>query len=355
MTVGFHAFWAGFTQPSGWALLLMLATAVVTAAILVTTLTPKTLAGPLGVYLPNQAEDAEGFATREALRLAYNDTTAPHRPRLYVPGNSVIAQALASDTAMKRTLDRQADHDWDVVFLTTPIQGPLDEAALLDYATRHRPGIVALSISTDRLSSDADHHLKYYRYGRIGFRSELADRKVERFLNARPRRTTGIFLLDNRAFYLRNAQMSALRFVTRKPAERTIDMYLTPQTETTLKVFRSEILDNVRSNHRPGTLAVDMLAATSEFLRARGNKIIFFNVPISGAVLDNPDDHRRYQVHLAEAERLSGELGGHYCGLTPEQSPPPSAYRDYYHIEDAAWQERMRARLAECVAAVHQS
>ena len=57
---------------------------------------------------------------------------------------------------------------------------------------------------------------------------------------------------------------------------------------------------------------------------------------------------------MKEAEKLAGQLGGHYCGVKPEQAPPPSAYLDYYHIDDPAWQERMRLRLTECVAEVVQ-
>jgi hypothetical protein len=349
------ALWAGFTQPSAVALALVAVTFIATAACMIIFVTPARLAGPMGIYLPRAADDAEGFATRDALRGAHEVKQPNAPPRIYVPGNSIIAQAFGNDEALKRNLKTRMGHEWDVMFLTTPIQGALDEATLLEYATRQRPGIVVLSISTDRLNSDVAHLLKYYRYGRLGFRSDLADRQVTEILKADPRRRTGFFLFDNRFFYLRNTDIMTLRLLTGQVAERKIDIYLLPQTDTSRQRLRQEILENIRINHKPGQVTVDLLASTAEYLRARGNRIIFFNVPVSEEVLGNPADRQLYETHNREAEQLAGQLGGHYCGVTADQTPPPSAYHDYYHIGDAVWQERLRRRLAECVAEVQRS
>lgn len=346
------AFWSGFTTPSLFALVVMVVAFVATALGVFVGVTPTQLAGPLAPYLARGSTDAEGFATSEAYKLAYGPKTVGGPPRLYIIGNSLIAQALASDERMTADMHRATRRDWDVRFLISPLQGALDEAALADYATRQTPGIVMLSSGFDRLGSDTAELLKYYRMARLGFRSEWPDEQVRSILNARPRRTTGNFLFDNRFFFIRNASMISLRYATRQPAEYRIDSYVFKQTDIKLSTYSTEILNNLKANYRPGKIAVDLLTDTATRLKARGNRIVLFEAPISPALLANPVDRERYEIHLQEMARLSANLGAYYCRLPDGVAVPPSIFRDYYHIADPAWQARLRARLAECVADV---
>ncbi len=344
------AFWSGFTTPSLFALAVMVVAFVATALGVFVGVTPTRLAGPLAPYLARGSTDAEGFATSEAFKLAYGPKTPGGPPRLYVIGNSLIAQALASDERMTANLQDATRRDWDVRFLISPLQGALDEAALADYATRQTPGIVMLSSGFDRLGSDTADLLKYYRMARLGFRSEWPDEQVRSILQARPRRTTGNFLFDNRFFFIRNASMISLRYATRQPAEHRIDSYIFEQTDIKLTTYSAEILKNLKANYRPGKIAVDLLTDTATRLKARGNRIVLFEAPISPALLARPADRERYEIHLQEMARISANLGAYYCRLPDGVAVPPSIFRDYYHIADPAWQERLRVRLAECVA-----
>lgn len=344
------AFWSGFNTPSLFALAVMVVSFVATALGVLVGVTPTRLAGPLAPYLARGSTDAEGFATSEAFQLAYGPKTSGGPPRLYIIGNSLIAQALASDERMTADMRKATRREWDVRFLISPLQGALDEAALADYATRQTPGIVMLSSGFDRLGSDTAELLKYYRMARLGFRSEWPDEQVRSILNARPRRTTGNFLFDNRFFFIRNASMISLRYATRQPAEYRIDSYIFKQTDIKLSTYSAEILKNLKANYRPGKIAVALLTDTANRLKARGNRIVLFEAPISPALLANPVDRERYEIHLQEMARLSANLGAYYCRLPDGVAVPPSIFRDYYHIADPAWQERLRVRLAECVA-----
>ncbi|MGE0775472.1 MAG: hypothetical protein AB7G25_08315 [Sphingomonadaceae bacterium] len=347
------AFWAGFVQPSFFALALMAVVFVVAAGGVVLGVTPSAIAGPLGQYVPRAEDDAEGFATRDAYQLADPRTPAGTRPRLYVIGNSLIAQAFASAPALERDLRMVTDRDWNLYFMTTPLQGPLDEAALADYATSRHAGTVVLSLGFDRLYSDRDYLLRYYKMGRLGFRSEFADNLVSEYLDARPRRRTGIFLVDNRDFILRNATMTGLRMLAQQPAQQKIDIYVFRQTDIKLSTYSREILGSLRATYRHDGVAVKLLENTAAMLKERGNRIVFYQPTISEDLLKDPADRRRYEVHLANSVALAKRLGGHYCEAPAAAKPPPQAYRDYYHIDDSVWQEKLRVTLARCVAAAN--
>lgn len=352
--LGLHlqAFWAGFTQPNPFSFLLMLAVFCGTVAVLVVCARPALFVGTLGDYIPRSSDNDEAFATIEALRLA-----DPHRPvgnasRLFVLGNSRIAQTFANDKLLKKDLQNVTHKDWDVFFLTTGRQGALDETALADYATKRQPGVVVLSVSFDRYENDVHEYMKYYRMSRIGYRSDWADEQVRDILHQRPRRRTGIYIVDNRRFILLNASSTALRLLAHKPAHRKIDSYIFEQNPRRLALYRSEILKSLRLNHKPGKLGVSFLEDTTRRLKQRGNRVVLFDIPISAAILTNPVDRERYATHLKEAAALSAKLGARYCRPTAEDMPPSDAYRDYYHIADPASQERLRMVLARCVASL---
>lgn len=349
------AFWTGFTQPTLYALMSVLFVACLTVIAIALVVTPQTLAGDLGRYLPSASDDADGFATQEAYRTSQH-AAATAQQRIYIPGNSIIAQAFASDGALRRDLNIKTNKSWDVVFLTTPLQGALDETALLDYATRLNSGVVVLSISADRLDADAAFLLRQYRYGRLGFRSDEADRQAKEILGVTPRRRTGVFLVDNRQFASLNALTMAGRWALGAPAERKIDIYLLPRTEESQRRLKAEALGAIRAMRHPAShdrIAVDVMADTVDFLKARGNRIIFFDAPIAPWVLAHAADKQAYELHLRKAERLATKLGGTYCRMRDDEHPPASVYGDPYHIKDPVWQARLRARLAECVAETH--
>ena len=343
------ALWAGFVQPSFLALAVMAVVFVTAASGILFGVTPSVMAGTLGQYVPRASDDSEGFATRDAYRLADPTVPAGDKPRLYVVGNSLIAQALASKPALERDLRIASDRDWNVTVMTTPLQGPLDEAALADFATRQHPGTVVLSIGFDRFYSNQNQLLRYYKMARLGLRSDLVDEQVRDILKAKPRRQTGVFLVDNRNFVLRNATMTGLRFLAQYPAEQKIDVYLFEQTHVKLSTYSREILNSLRANYRHDGVAVKLLESTAAMLRERGSHIVFFQIPISDALLTDPADRRRYDIHLANSVALAKRLGGYYCEPRADARPPSQAFRDYYHIADPASQEKLRVTLARCV------
>lgn len=345
------AFWDGFTAPTRLSLGLMVASLLATVLVAGLMVTPERLAGSLGDYLPRSTKDTEAFATREALILASPAAAADTRPHLYLIGNSLMAHALASEPGMTRVMKDRTGTDWSVHFLTTPLQGPIDEAAFADVATKQRPGVVVLALGFERFGAAASEYLQYYDMARLGFRSDWADDQV-RMLGGKPTKRTGIYAVDNRNFLIRNAATMALRVVTGRAPERRIDAYLLgPRlTDKELVDRRIEIIKILRKGVEPDKLALDLLAETTKRLKARGNRVVYLELPVSPALLTAPADRALYDSYLAKAPAIAAKLGGEFCRPGPEAHPGPAAFPDFFHVDDRKAQALLREELAACIA-----
>jgi hypothetical protein len=346
------ALWAGFTQPSLFALCTIAIMSVATVVAAFILVTPEKLSGPFGAYLVTTSEDVEGAATKNAYILVDPRKPITITPHLYVVGNSLIAQAFADGPKLDKALEADTGKTWQTYFMTTGSQGPLDEAALVDYATMHQPGVVVLPINFDRFDDDVKEMMKFYRMGRLGFRSDLADNQVKHILKQRPRRKTGVFIVDNRFFFLRNASIMGLRFLTQQPAEQKIDAFVFRPVAKKLVTYKRDIVGSLRENYQHPELATALLESTAQTIRERGSRMVFFQVPISKILLDNPADYQRYLTHLAKSEELAKRLGGVYCKPPGDAVLPTNLFSDYYHLANPVWQDKMRKILARCVADV---
>ncbi len=345
-----RAFWEGFCQPSLPALMLMACAAIGAAGLMLTCVTPQTLAGSIGQYVPRATKDNEAFATVEAFRLAYNPSHAPNSHHLTLIGNSIVAQAFASDSDMAKDLQAATRQPWSVSMLTTPYQGALDEAALADYATRQVPGIVVMSMGFDRFGQTREDYLHFYKMARVGLRSDWTDDQVRTILHERPRRRTGIYVVDNRKFLLLNATSTLLRFLVQTPADRRIDSYIrTDGTHEMALRYRGEIIRHLHNSYRPNQLAIDLVALTVKRLQERGARVIFFEAPMSDDIFTRPSDRRLYNKYLAASPKVARDLGAYYCRPPASAQPPASVFPDYFHIAEPYWQQKQRHALANCV------
>ena len=345
------ALWRGLIEPSTVAFSTMLGVFFAVTLLIAFGLTPATVAGPLGAYIPRSIKDSEGFATREALQLA--TPTADDRPRLVVIGNSIVAQSFASGALTARQMEEATGRPWRVAMLTTPLQGPLDEAALADVATRARPAVVMLSLGFERYGAPVREYDQLYQLRRLGFRSDWADRKAQG-LGIAPFPTTGIYALDNRNFLLRNAGTAAFRLVTHSAQTPRVDTFLLdpPLTPAQHANRRVKIHDIFLKGVHPDRLSIDLLGDTVRRLQQRGSKVILFEQPIDEALLDGPADRALYDAYLAKSAAIAKATGAAYCRPTPVASAAPDAYPDFLHLGDPAAQAELRKSLASCAAAV---
>ncbi|MGR3661221.1 MAG: hypothetical protein ACU0CA_08550, partial [Paracoccaceae bacterium] len=124
-------FWAGLTEPSQLGFFAMLAGLASVLVFAFWFFSLATLAGPSGEYLARSEKDAEAFATIEALRLSQN---RGNDPLLLVVSSSTLAQAIGEGEILLERLDEANLGNWSLRMLTTPLQSPLDQFALLDFA-----------------------------------------------------------------------------------------------------------------------------------------------------------------------------------------------------------------------------
>jgi len=342
--------WTGFHTPSLVALGLMALTFTATTVAAIFCITPSLLAGQFGTYLARDFEDDAGFVTHEAYRLASPETRPGSTKRVSVLGNSIIGQAFANGERLDDDLDRLTHHNWDVTMLTTGQQGPLDEAALVDYATKQDPGIVVLPIGFDRFESDPAEIMKYYRLGRIGIRSDLADYQARHLVGSKPRRRVGVLLFDNRNFFIRNGSIIALRAAFRQAPERRVDVYIFRHNAEKLKSYRRDLMKFLKHNYQHGELATNLLKSTTDTVKSRGGRVVFFQPPLAPNLFQTAAERHRYAVHLAKSAALAKELGGYYCHPSAAAHPPTEAFADFFHLKDPKWQARLRVVLARCIA-----
>lgn len=345
------AMWRGLVEPSTLAFTTMLGVFVTVSLLIGVALTPATIAGPLGAYFPRSIKDSEGFATREALQLA--TSTATDRPRLIVIGNSIVAQSFASGALTSRDLAEATGRPWHVSMLTTPLQGPLDEAALADVATQTRPAVVMLSLGFERYGAPPGEYRKLYQLRRLGLRSEWAD-GAARALGISPFPLTGIYAVDNSSFLLRNAGAAGLRLLSQSALVPRVDTFLLDPPLTTAQRIdrRAKIHALFLKGVHPDPLAIDMLANTVRRLQERGSKVILFEQPISPGLFDGAADRALYRAYLAKSAAIATAMGAFYCRPDAAREPGPSEFPDYLHLGDPLAQGRLRRSLASCAAVV---
>lgn len=344
------AFWQGFVAPTRTALALMALMFLVTAAVVCAGFTPQLIAGPIGLYLPRSDRDAESFATREALSLSTPKVLADPTPRVYVISDSVLAQAFASDIETSKALQAATGKHWNATFLTTPLQGPLDEAALADQVAHGPKGVVVLPLSFERFGDTRDNLIATYQMQRLGLRSQWADQNVAA-LGGTPRRILGVYALDNGAFVLRSTGIMSARLALGRASTRQIDRYVTPSlTEAELAKRRGVILSRLHASQNPDDLGMKIMADTVSRLRASGQTVVFAEEPVSEALFAGPEDKVLYGAYLARSAETARALGGVYCRLAERGQIAPEAYPDYIHLIDPAHQAQLREALARCVA-----
>lgn len=347
----FQQFRAGLMAPTGYAFCLMIGVVAGLLLLVGLSFNQERIVGPAGAYLARDASDSDAFATREAIHLAIAPRTTMATPRLFLFGDSIVAQAFANEVALERDLHAATGTTWQASFLTTAAQSTLDEAALVDKATRRQQGVVVLPLSVTRYGYTTHELVNYYRDGRLGFRSKWADDDI-RMLGEEPAFRTGIYAIDNRKFIARHLWMD-LRALAHQPVPRRVDSYVLPEhiNAAILAEQRVGILAALRGPMRDDDVSIRLLANTARRLKARGHILVFAEDPINAAAFEASSDRALYTAYLARSQALAARLGGFYCPLQRGGSSQSTTFADYFHVKDAREQSRLRLILADCVAA----
>lgn len=342
------AFWRGFSQPSILAFGVFCASALASLILCLWFFSEATIAGWYGRYLPRSGLDAEGFATREALKAAHEDVTFP---RLILLGTSTVAQAVGSGRELETMIRQLTGQQWRVVVLTTPLQSPNDQFALIDRALENQkadspPVVVAVGFGMQRLRWTPEQTLPYAYNRRLGLRSDWEDAEV-RALGGTPLPRTGFYLLDNRNFVLVNGAEALLRLVLHRPAVRVVDQYAIGRKSPASQAMRDIMGKGIRDNFPDRSRFIAQIERLAANLATRPNvDLVLIEEPLSPALIANQN---LGAIHDQMSQVLAEFAASHDFGYWPvntEAQLTGAGYFDDLHVLEGNEQDLLRAMLA---------
>lgn len=344
-----QAFWEGFAKPSALAFKVFCLALAATCAFSLWFFTETTLAGPLGQYLPRSGRDAEAFATHEALRTGH---VTPERPRILLLGTSTVAQAVGPGKVLQDQLAAATGMAWEVVNLTTPLQAPTDQFALLERALESQtaespPVVVVLGFGFQRLRWTAPRTLEMAAQPRLGLRSAWADAEIAALGGTAPSQS-GFYLRDNQSFVLINGAEALLRLAVQSPARRQIDSYALGKSPGPNPDVRKLLAEDFRA----GVAKTDLLLAQIGRLADRlagipGTRLVLIEDPLSPGLIADQD---LAGLQAAFRRDVAAFADGRAIGYLPVSSQSALAAEDFFddlHVLKGAPQQRFQQALAQ--------
>lgn len=242
-------FWGGMTDLSALSLAVCLAVFLLMCGVTAWMFSPRTMAGPVGDFIPRSTADADAFALVEALRMAH---TPPQAPTVLFLGSSAVAQMVGDGTALQDALAPLPDGArWQVRVLTTPYQSPLDQMRLVETALAGRdadspPAVVVIGLGLSRLGWTGERLLDTDRASRIPLRSSWAEAELAA-LGVPPPPRRPLWAIEQRRFVMLNGLESLTRLALQRPAPRVVDIYARGDgmTDEAAALVRARIADGL--------------------------------------------------------------------------------------------------------------
>ncbi len=347
-----QAFVAGALAPSRLMLAAFLISTLLMLVLALWMFSPSGMRGYAGTFIPRTTNDAEGFVTVEALRIAEQQ----QRPNLVILGTSTIAQGLGREQAIQQALAQAGAGDWDVHMLSTPLQSPLDQVTLLDTVLSNRgegaaPVLVVIGQGVLRLQWTAKKMLDFENHARLGLRSEWTDRDVEA-MGGTVRPYYGWAPFDNYRFMLLNGTEAIMRLFAQRPAERVIDSYSPgllsiPYQERN----RSLTLQYLAKAVEQSDALFDLQRRLEQRLQAiPGVHLAYLQEGLSPDLHDNLAHAEAYKKGEASLSAFLSSVSVPYWPIFDDVNVADGEFYDDYHVVRGVTQERLRADFARHVA-----
>ncbi len=343
----------GVMTPSRTGFAAMLAGAAVMSALALWLFSYGTLGGPAGAYVARSANDSDGLATYRALQLRVADD---RRPLLVVLGTSILSNAFASEAMLKQAVDKETGRDWEVAILTTALQSPIDQVALVqsvvgEDGARGRPVVLVIGVDTLHTGWSRQQMLDIDRTGRLGLRSDWADAEIAE-LGGTPRPRSWLYVRENWHFFITNGTQALLRLMVRKSAPRRFDQYAPDQPLPLKERKRDLIVSQIRAADDPQSKGfLPVLEHLMNRLSAHGNiRVALVHETPSPDLVKSAGLQGVLVREQATYARFAKAAGAAFWPLLDTPDITADAYHDDLHIGDEKTQARLRARLAARVA-----
>ena len=348
-----QAFLDGFVESSRAAFFAMLAGMGLMIALAAWYFSYATLSGPSGAYLARSSADVDGHATYRALQLGGQ---VDNRPTVLILGSSVSASAFAFEDLTAEAISNETGQDWRVGLLTTALQSPVDQFALIETALQSadrktQPVVIVLGVDVTLNGWTPEKILEIDSEPRLGIRSDWADDEIAR-LGGTPRPRSSFYIAENWRFFIVNGGKAMMRFLTRTAAVPRLDIFAPDENLPRNQRDGDLIANQIRTSFKPDNDGIlESLRVLSDHLDSFDNArlILLHELPSPDLV----KDAQLEDIIAAERARyidFAQEIGAQYWSPFTELNIPAEAFHDSYHIGQAVTQQRLRAALARQIA-----
>ena len=348
-----QAFLDGFVESSRAAFFAMLAGMVLMIALAAWYFSYATLSGPSGAYLARSSADVDGHATYRALQLGGQ---VDNRPTVLILGSSVSASAFAFEALTADAIRQETGQDWRVGLLTTALQSPVDQFALIETALKsadrqNQPVVIVLGVDVTLNGWTPEKILEIDSEPRLGIRSAWADNEITR-LGGTPRPRSSFYIAENWRFFIVNGGKAMMRLLTRKAAVPRLDIFAPDESLPEDQRNGGLIAERIRTSFKPDSDGIlGSLRVLADHLDSFENaRLILLHELPSPDLIKNA---RLEAIIAAERARyidFAQEIGARYWSPFTDLNVPARTFHDSYHIGQAETQQQLRAALARQIA-----
>jgi hypothetical protein len=345
-------FWDGFTTPSKLAGFAFLGSILLSIATTLFLFNESSLSGSLGKYVPRSGLDGDAFATIEALRTGSNK---PERPRLIILGPSTIAQAIGSTDILETEIFEQIGQDIDVVALTTALQSPLDQFALIDRALKTQTAesprvIIAISQGMQRLRWTPEKILQEKQESRIGFRSDWEDAEIT-LLGGQAAKNYGFYAADNLRFVLLNGAVALTRFVFRAAPVRVLDQFSNGPIVQVERRHRDLIARQIRKGlSNQDDYFKQLQRLVNRVATVPNTRLVFLDETLSPELVSSQALEGEQTAIKQAFQNFANQNVIQLWNIVENAKIPMEDYHDDLHVSRGVAQEKIRIALIDQIA-----
>ena len=320
-------YWAGATQPSLAALLTCLLVILLGTTGL-NLFIPKLMASEKHRYFAKNGNDVDVFTTGNALALANRSVNSP---AVVILGASAIRNAIMTEK-IEELLERDTGARINVFDLTTSRQTFWDAAALADMIPKSSKGIAVIGVGANRLTFDPSYLAELVREPRLACCSVMFDQEA-RLAGIPPRSLTGVYLWDNRKFFLARSNYTIKNLITGPPNRFHRYLGKKPKAQREWQDHNQRVMDRFKHYAQQAEENLAVISRIVERLRTKTSmSVVLLEPPMNQKFVREymgEDRQNRYQTRI---RRFAQEHDLLYWDLNDKAKLTESDYYDWCHL-----------------------
>lgn len=336
-------FWSGFRETSALALLTAIGVFAMSSALLLWLFSPTVMAGKFGDVIPRYTNDTGAFATIEAFRIARHNHAIPS---IYILGSSTIAQAFDEAGVVQKNLRQALGQDWQVHMLTSTLQSPLEQAALIEtifanHSADAAPKIVVFGAGYARISWHNERILTRWEDRLIGVLPQNTH-ELARDLGHTGARL-GLYHWDNRNFILLNGRKALERLLTARPAKRDLAIFANPGRRP--KNDPAKVSNRIIKSRNNISDFFALEQKILDLIPSEQSAVIYIDEGLLMAPSETLEETKA-EINAARREMTEGKRVT-FHQLFEEADLTPEMFHDPIHLKNGPIQTKLQNMLAD--------